>query len=264
MIQGTHSQSTSGIFVFAASKMEADPLARRLGVSRWNSGSHAGPITAGPNRLTFFITGIGPKLAGKRASEILLSASRPARDQQNEKPDAAIVIGVCGGLTDLLPETTIVTYSSCISTMNEGIVCPCAPQLSAQITALLNAQNVPCRSVIGITSPRVAITKDDKLRLARSGAQVVDMESYDILLAAQECGVPAAVVRVVSDSLDRRLPDFNRALNPDGSVNNGKALRVMLGSPLLTARAFTANKRAARHLANALSVVLSADFPCFQ
>jgi hypothetical protein len=90
------------------------------------------------------------------------------------------------------------------------------------------------------------------------------MESYDILMAAKECGVPATVVRVVSDSLDRRLPDFNRALNPDGSVNNGKALRVMLGSPLLTARAFTANKRAARHLANALSVVLSADFPCFQ
>ena len=220
-----------GILVFAASKMEADPVARRLGVSRWNSGSHAGPITAGPNQLTFSITGIGPKLAGKRASEILLSASRRTGDQQNEKPDAAIVIGVCGGLTDLLPEPTIVTYSSCLSAMNEGIVCPCAPQLSAQITALLNAQNVPCRSVIGITSPRVAITKDDKLRLARSGAQVVDMESYDILMAAQECGVPAAVVRVVSDSLDRRLPDFNRALNPDGSVNNGKALRVMLGSP---------------------------------
>ena len=254
----------NGILVFAASKMEADPLARRLGVSRWNSGSHAGPIVAGPNQIRFFITGIGPKRAGKRASEILLSASRPARDQQNEKPDAAIVIGVCGGLTELLPETTIVTYSSCLSAMNEGIGCSCSPQFSAQITALLNAQNVSCRSVIGITSPRVAITKDDKLRLARSGAQVVDMESYDILMAAQECGVPAAVVRVVSDSLDRRLPDFNRALNPDGSVNNCKALRVMLGSPLLTARAFTANKRAARHLANALSVVLSADFPCFQ
>jgi nucleoside phosphorylase len=254
----------SGIFVFAASKMEADPLARRLGVSRWNSGSHAGPIAAGPNQLRFFITGIGPKRAGKLASEILLSASRPARDQQNEKPDAAIVIGLCGGLTDLFPETTIVTYSSCLSAMNEGIVCPCTLQLSAQITALLNAQNVPCRSVIGITSPRIAITKDDKLRLARSGAQVVDMESYDILMAAKEYGVPATVVRIVSDSLDRRLPDFNRALNPDGSVNNGKALRVMVGSPLLTARAFTANRRAARHLANALSVVLSAGFLCIQ
>ena len=132
MIQGTHSESMSRIFVFAASKMEADPLARLLGVSRWDSGSRAGPIRAGRNPLRFFITGIGPKLAGKRASEILSSASRPARDQQNEKPEAAIVIGVCGGLTDLLPETTIVTYSSCLSAMNEGIVCSCSPQLSAQ------------------------------------------------------------------------------------------------------------------------------------
>lgn len=125
--QGRHSESMSWIFVFAASKMEADPLARLLGVSRWNSGSHAGPITAGPNQLRFFITGIGPKRAGERASEILPSAPPPARDQQKEKPDAAIVIGLCGGLTDLLPETAIVTYSSCLSAMNDGIRCPCAP-----------------------------------------------------------------------------------------------------------------------------------------
>ena len=191
----------SWIFVFAASKMEADPLARLLGVSRWNSGSHAGPITAGPNQLRFFITGIGPKQAGEVASEILPSAPRPARDQKNEKPDAAIVIGLCGGLTDLLPETTIVTYSSCLSAMNEGIVCPCAPQLTAQITALLNAQNVPCRSVIGITSPRIATTKDDKLRLARTGAQVVDMESYDMLLAVG--GVPYDTSELKQASLTR-------------------------------------------------------------
>ena len=58
IIRGRHSESMSWIFVFAASKMEADPLARLLGVSRWNSGSHAGPIMAGPNQLRFFITGI--------------------------------------------------------------------------------------------------------------------------------------------------------------------------------------------------------------
>ena len=83
-------------------------------------------------------------------------------------------------------------------------------------------------------------------------------------LGAVFTGIPAAVVRVVSDSLDRKLPDFNRALNSDGSINNGKAFRVMLGSPLLTARAYAANKRAAQHLATALRVVLSADFPRLQ
>jgi hypothetical protein len=90
------------------------------------------------------------------------------------------------------------------------------------------------------------------------------METYEILSAAHKSGIPVAVVRIVSDSLDRKLPDFNRALDPDGSINNGKALRVMLGSPVLTARAYAANKRAARHLADALRIVLSADFPCLQ
>lgn len=256
----------SHIFILAASKTELDPLARLLGVSRWNSASHAGPIKAGPNQLEFFISGIGPKQAREHAAEILssTSASPPSTLQRKEKPDIAIVIGLCGGLTESLPETTIVNYSSCLNAVNGGNSSPCAPDLSAKFTELLNSQNVPFQSVTGITSPRIAITKDDKLRLARAGAQVVDMESYEILSAVHKAGVPAAVVRVVSDSLDRRLPDLNPALNADGSIDKGKALRIMLGSPILTARAIAANNRAARHLAKALSAVLSADFTCLR
>ena len=255
--------SMSRIFVFAASKAEADPLARLLGVSRWESASHAGPVTAGPNQLEFFITGMGPKQAGERAAHILSHGPglRSPGERQAEDPDLAILIGFCGSLTASLPESSIVMYSSCISAMNGGSPYVCAPELSEHVTALLNAQTVACRSVLGITSPRVAVTKDDKLRLAGTGAQVVDMETYEVLSAAHKFGVPAVVVRIVSDSLDRKLPNFNRALNPDGSVNNGMALRVMLGSPLLTVRAYLASTRAARHLATALGPVLSADFP---
>ena len=252
----------SRIFVLAAAKTEADPLARLLGVPRWDSGSHAGPITVGANQLEFFITGMGPKQAADRAAQILSHGrdARPLGDQHGEKPDVAIVIGFCGSLMASLTESAIVVYSGCLSTKNGGRTCPCASELSGEVTALLNAQNVACRSVLGITSPRVACTKDDKLGLAGTGAQVVDMETYEVLSAAHKFGVPAIVVRVVSDSLDRKLPDFNRALNPDGSVNNGMALRVMLGSPLLTVRAYLASTRAARHLAHALGPVLSSDF----
>ena len=253
----------SRIFVFAASKAEAGPLARLLGVSRWDCASHAGPITAGPNRLEFFITGMGPKQAGERAAQILSRALglRSPGERQAEDPDLAILIGFCGSLTASLPESAVVMYSSCLSATNGGSPCLCTPELSEHVTAQLNAQNVVCRSVLGITSPRVACTKDDKLGLAGTGAQVVDMETYEVLSAARKFGVPAVVVRVVSDSLDRKLPDFNRALNPDGSVNNGMALRVMLGSPLLTVRAYLASTRAARHLAHALVPVLSSAFP---
>jgi len=253
----------SRIFVLAASKGEADPLARLLGIRRWNSSSHAGPITAGPNQLEFYIMGMGPKQAGDRAVQILSHGLDPRSlgQRQGEGPDVAIVIGFCGSLSASLTESAVVMYSSCLPAVNGGSPCLCAPELSEHVTAHLNAQNVMCRSVLGITSPRVACTKDDKLGLAGTGAQVVDMETYEVLSAAHKFGVPAIVVRVVSDSLDRKLPDFNRALNPDGSVNNGMALRVMLGSPLLTVRAYLASTRAARHLAHALGPVLSSDFP---
>jgi len=252
------------IFIFAASKMEADPVARLLGMSRWTSPSHSGPITAGPNQLEFFITGLGPNRAQACAADVLLESLEPKSSGhiQHEKPDAAIVIGLCGGLTDSLPETTIAVYSDCLAAMNGGTSCSCSPELSAQIASLLNSQKAVCSSVKGITSPRIAITKDDKFALARSGAKVVDMESHAILSVAHQVGIPAAVVRVVSDSLDRKLPDLNPALNADGSINKGRALRIMLGSPILTARAISANKRAAHHLAKALSVVLASDFPC--
>jgi len=251
------------IFVLAATKMEAEPLTQLLGVSPGKSVSEVGPTTAGPNQLEFFFTGIGPAQARKRTAEILSGGPQveSAGDPETRKLDAIVIIGLCGGLCDALPEMTIVTYSSCIAESGDAAPYPCAAEISEQVTALLNAQNAPCRSVIGITSSRIAVTRDDRLQLARTGAQVVDMESYEILAAARKARVPAIVIRIVSDSLDRKLPDFNRALNPDDTINNRQALRVMLGSPLQTARAYLANKRAARHLANALSIVLTRDLP---
>jgi hypothetical protein len=74
-------------------------------------------------------------------------------------------------------------------------------------------------------------------------------------------GVSAAVLRVVSDSFYRKLPDFNRALKNDGSLDGWKALRVALGSPLRTCRLLAANNRAVQDLARALDLVLNTS--CF-
>lgn len=205
----------SQISIFVASKMEADPVARLLGVSRWNSPSHTGPITAGPNQVEFFITGLGPKRAKKSATEIMLhdQEPQPAGHPQRPKPEGAIAIGLCGSLTDSLPETAIAVYSNCLSAMNGGSSCPSSPELSARITALLNTQEVPCSSAVGITSPRIVITKDDKLGLARAGAQVVDMESDAILSAARQAGVPATVgVHVTAGPARAAPPSARRTL----------------------------------------------------
>jgi nucleoside phosphorylase len=177
------------------------------------------------------------------------------------KPDAVLVIGLCGSLSSTLPETRIVAYSNCLSTDPEKPPLRCSQPITSHLVELLVSRGIPCERVVGITSPRIAVTKDDKLALAKSGANVVDMESYEIVAVANQAGVPAAVLRAVSDSLDRKMPDFNRALNDDGTPNARKAVTVAIGSPLLMARLLAINKRAMRNLTEALKILLPAD--CF-
>jgi hypothetical protein len=88
------------------------------------------------------------------------------------------------------------------------------------------------------------------------------METYSILDVAAAAGIPAAVLRVVSDSINRPLPNFNRALNDTGGLDGRKALRVALGSPWRTARLLVANRRAMQELSKALEIILKAD--CFR
>jgi nucleoside phosphorylase len=122
------------------------------------------------------------------------------------------------------------------------------------------AEKIPCDWAVGITSPRIATTSNERAALAEFGAVVVDMESYPILSAAAKAGVPAVVLRVVSDSMDRELPDLNRALNEAGGLDGRKALKVALGSPIKTVKLLAANKRAMQRLTLALEVALQAKF----
>ena len=79
--------------------------------------------------------------------------------------------------------------------------------------------------------------------------------------AAVKAGVPITVLRIVADSLEQRMPDFNRALRAEGDFDGWKALKVALGSPVLTANLIAANRRAIQRLSMALEMVLAAD--CF-
>ena len=159
------------------------------------------------------------------------------------------------------PEGRIVAYTECRSTEATKPLLHCSETIVDSVIEILKSSSVFCDRVVGITSPRFATTPDQRLALAQHGAAVVDMESYLVLETATAVGVSAAVLRVVSDSFYRKLPDFNHALNADGGLDGWKALKVALGSPLQTARLLAANKRAMQHLGNALDVILKA--PCF-
>ena len=69
----------------------------------------------------------------------------------------------------------------------------------------------------------------------------MDMESYPIVSAAARAGVPAVVLRVVSNSLYTEMEDFNPALNAQGALDGRRALCIALGSPLETLRLLASN-----------------------
>lgn len=252
------------IYVFAASKMEGRPV-EQISHAAASRKTLFGVATsyAGGNEVVLITGGMGLKGARAKATQALglTSVPRGQNGPPDRKPHAVLVIGLCGALSSSLPEAGIVTYTNCQSTDPNQPPLRCSRSIADRLLQSLVSQGVPCDSVVGITSARIAVTKDEKLELAKFGASVVDMETYEILAAAASAGVPAAVLRVISDSLDRRMPDFNRALNQDGGIDAWQALRVVAGAPLLAARLLAANRRALRQFAKAMTVVLLAD--CF-
>jgi len=252
----------SVVYVFAATKAEAAPIERLIGLPAKSSPGEMRTGRVGPNQVAIFIAGMGPNRAR--------SAALAAFDRQNMKrqkgsalgpPDAAIMIGLCGGLTRPLAEGTIVSYRECRSTDANRRPLPCSPSLEVRLASVLKSKGIVCESVVGITSGRIATSKDARAQLAAAGAKVVDMESYEIIAASTQAGVPISVLRIVSDSVDQDLPDFNQAMKPNGDFDGWSALEVALGSPLLTARMISANRRAILKLTPALEALFSSD--CF-
>jgi nucleoside phosphorylase len=253
------------VYVFVASKMEAQPI-----LALCTPSGPAGPKTTavivdrGENRFAVIITGMG--MANAKAKAIaalgLASAGSSGGPPTAQKPDAVLAVGLCGGLTQALPEQRIVAYTECLSAEpNRAPPVYCSPTLTEAIVGTLQRHGITCDRVTGITSTRIATAKSDRLALAKSGATAVDMESYEIISAAGRAGVPAAVLRIASDSVDTAMPDFNPALNAEGGLDGGKALWIAIRSPFGTLRLLAANKHAMERLGPAAKLIFQSN--CF-
>lgn len=69
---------------------------------------------------------------------------------------------------------------------------------------------------------------------ARTGAQLVDMESYTFARCAQSMGIPWAIVRGVSDSAsDTLAPEVPSFIDAHGNTRHLCVLRALLRRPSL-------------------------------
>src|SRR6185369_13409210 len=90
-----------------------------------------------------------------------------------------------------------------------------------------------------LTVAEVVHRPEDKARLwIETGAVAVETESSLFLGWARAAGVPAVVVRAVSDTAAAGVPpDLAALVEPGGRVNRGHALRAMLARPRAVADA---------------------------
>jgi len=82
-----------------------------------------------------------------------------------------------------------------------------------------------------LTMGRVVGRADEKNHLGAS-ADAVEMESFGVLSATQEKGIPAAAIRVISDRVDEDLPlDMNEVLTDTGQVSIPRVLGQVARNP---------------------------------
>src|SRR5262245_25887303 len=117
------------VYIFAASAMEVEPV-RKVAAA---PGSHY-PARCGPNDVVFIVSGMGPVNAKSKANAALLARTDAS---VAVSPAAVLVIGLCGGLTESLPEGKVVAYTACKSTEAAKPVLSCSrPTVDALVTIL--------------------------------------------------------------------------------------------------------------------------------
>jgi len=221
------------VLVLTAIEVEARGLARHLG------------LTVVPGAPSPHFTGGVLELAtiGLRGAYLV------ARAPQWRPPDLVISAGACGALAPSLAVGALVVPSVVIGPGGQHWPAAPVPRLPAEGAML--------------TVTDVVESAAQKARLwMETGAAAVDMESATVMAWAHECGVPAAVVRAVSDDAERGVPAaLAAAVGDDGRVRPLRAVAAALTrqtsvNALLELRAGT--EAALRSVAGALGTLARA------
>lgn len=199
------------VVVFAALDLEATGIARLLGLARLTG--DAWPHFGG-GALELVTVGPRARLLDTRAPRLAA-------------PALVVSAGVCGALSPALREGDLVVPEAVLGPAGERY-------LTAEVAGLARRGTLA-------TVTDVVPTPAAKARLwVETAALACDMESAVILEWARARGVPAAVIRGVSDTAERGVPaDLAAVVEPDGRVRTARAVRAVLARPRAIAAALT-------------------------
>lgn len=199
------------VAVFTAVELEARGLARLLGLPALGGQAWS---RFGAGALELICVGPGARLLEARAAHVA-------------PPVLAVSAGVCGALSPGLREGDLVVPETVLGPAGERLA-------TAEVAGLARAGALA-------TVPGVVATPAAKARLwVETRALACDMESAAILAWAGARGIPAAVIRGVSDPAERGVPaDLAAVVEPDGRLRTARAVRAVLGRPRALADALT-------------------------
>lgn len=168
------------------------------------------------------LTGVGPRLAGLRASDVIRS--------ERESIGVCISSGLAGALrTEYAVGDVLAAKAVRSETVRSDInsrILECSPALRSF------AQECGATIVDSFyTSERAIGTPEEKAYLGQL-ADAVDMESFEVVREAAACGIPAIAIRAVSDIAKEKLPlDMNEVFTDQGQVSVPRVLGQVARHP---------------------------------
>jgi adenosylhomocysteine nucleosidase len=171
--------------------------------------------------VTAVITGIGRERAGNAVATVLRIAATQVH--------ACISSGLAGALRPewkigdvVVARKVIANLKNRANTIGDRA---CAFQLVGAAEAL------GAKPVSGFLTLDHAVSKAEEKRELGARADVVDMESFEVVSTANSCGIPAAAIRAISDGAGEDLPlDMNRIF-VDGRVSTPRVLGEVARHP---------------------------------
>ncbi len=199
----------------------------------------------GRSTIRVVATAIGARGAARAADAALAEANF----------GNALVTGLCGALSPSFVVGDVLVYDEIRSSDGPALVLE-------RDFALGLARRIP-GSLTGIRathSDRIVTRASDKYALAiRTGADVVDMESYALVDRLSHAGVSVGVVRIASDAARDDLPDLDRALDGSGGIDDAALALAFARAPLASARLISSAVKSLRALRAAIAALVAAN-----